>query len=92
MILSTDVVFYTENILLRDASYKFTHLQLSPEDDQSILIETSSWNQRFFSEPPQLIRDSHYMVLPQTFPYRISTMQSLQIVHVIETAKVYTNS
>ena len=25
-------------------------------------------NQRFFSEPTHLIRDSHYMVLPQTFP------------------------
>ena len=24
---------------------------------------------RFFSEPPKLIRDSHYMVLPQTFLY-----------------------
>ena len=24
------------------------------EDDQNILIETSSWNQQFFSEPPQL--------------------------------------
>ena len=32
-------------------------LKLSPEDDQSILIQTSSWNQRFFSEPPQLIRE-----------------------------------
>ena len=42
------------------------------------LIETSSWNQQFFSEPPQLIRDSHYMVLPQTFQYRISTMQSFK--------------
>ena len=42
-------------------------LENSPEDDQSILIETSSWNQ-----PPQLIRDSHYMVLPLTFPYCIS--------------------
>ena len=41
--------------------------QLSPEDDQNILIETSSWNQRFFLEPPQLIRDSHDMVLLQTF-------------------------
>ena len=49
-----------------------------PEDDQSIPIETSSWNQRFFSEPPQLIRDSHYMVLPQTFPYRNSSMQSFK--------------
>ena len=26
-------------------------------------------NQWFFSEPPQLIWDSHYMVLPQAFPY-----------------------
>ena len=50
-------------------------VQLFPEDDQSILIETSSWNQQFFSE---LIRDSHYMVSPQTFPYRISTMQSFK--------------
>ena len=25
----------------------------------------------FFSEPPQLIRDSHYMVLPQTFLYNL---------------------
>ena len=36
--------------------------------------EKNQWfqlNQWFFSEPPQLIRDSHYMymVLPQTFPY-----------------------
>ena len=45
---------------------------------RSASIETSSWNQRFFSEPPQLIRDSHYMVLPQTFLYRISTMQSFK--------------
>ena len=37
------------------------------EDDQSILIKMSSWNQRFFLEPPQPIRNSHYMVLPQTF-------------------------
>ena len=29
-------------------------------------VETNdSWNHRFFLEPPQLIRDSHYMVLPQ---------------------------
>ena len=35
------------------------------------------WNQRLVLEPPQLIRDGHYMVLPQTFPYRISTMLSL---------------
>ena len=55
-----------------------------PEDDQSILIETSSWNQRFFSEPPQLISDSHYMVLPQTFPYCISTMQSFKSYLVIK--------
>ena len=46
-------------------------VQLFPEDDQSILIETSSWNQQFFSE---LIRDSHYMVLPQTFPYWLKTL------------------
>ena len=26
----------------------------------------------------QLIRDRHYMVLPQTFPWRISTMQSFK--------------
>ena len=45
---------------------------------EHILIETSSWNQRFFSEPPQLIRDSQYMMLPQTSPYRISTMQSFK--------------
>ena len=49
-----------------------------PEDDQSIPIETSSWNQRFFSGSPQLIRDSHYMVLPQTFLHHISTMQSFK--------------
>ena len=36
-----------------------------------ILIETSSWDIQFFLEPPQLIRDSHYMVFLQTFPYRI---------------------
>ena len=29
--------------------------QLAPEDDQSILIETSSWKQRLFEEPPQLV-------------------------------------
>ena len=50
---------------------------LIQQDDQSVLIETSSWNQRFFSaEPPQLIiRDSHYMVLQQTFPYQILLIQ-----------------
>ena len=42
----------------------------------SILIEPSSWNQRFFSEPPQLITDSHYMVLPQTLPYCISIVHA----------------
>ena len=47
-----------------------TILLFSPEDDQGILIEMSSWKQRFFSEPPQLI----YMELPQTFPYRFSKM------------------
>ena len=45
---------------------------LSPEEDQSILIKTSSQNH------PQLIRDSRYVVLPQTFLYRISTMQSFK--------------
>ena len=59
-------------------SWSGSERRRSPEDDQSILIETSSWNQRFFSEPPQLIRDSHNMVLPQTFIYRISTMQSFK--------------
>ena len=44
----------------------------------SILIETSSWNQRFCSEPPQRIRDSHCMGLPQTLFYRISSMQSFK--------------
>ena len=48
--------------------------RVSPEDDQSILIETSSWNQRFFSEPPQLIRESNYMVLPQTFLLTVFNM------------------
>ena len=33
------------------------------------MIDMSSWNQRFFSEPTQLIGDSHYMMLPQTFLY-----------------------
>ena len=31
-----------------------------------------------FQNHPQLIRDSHYMVSPQTFPYRNSTMQSFK--------------
>ena len=45
----------------------FTDYQHFIECDQSILIETSSWNQRIFSEPPQLIRDSHYMVVLKPF-------------------------
>ena len=36
-------------------------------------------NQRFFSKPPKLIRESHHMVLPQTFLYRFSTMHKFQI-------------
>ena len=30
---------------------------------------TRSWNQLFFSEPPQLIRDSHYIVKPFYYMY-----------------------
>ena len=30
------------------------------------------------SKPPQLTRDYHYMVLPQTCPYRNPTMQSFK--------------
>ena len=36
--------------------------------DNTTHINIWKENQRFFSEPPQLITDSHYMVLPQTFP------------------------
>ena len=55
-------------VLKRTVGFKSTFRSvcsdcLSPEDDQSILIERLSWHQRFFWEPPQLIRDSHYMVL-----------------------------
>ena len=47
-------------------------IQLSPEDDQSISIETSSWNQRFFSELPQLILGIVIGVIPQTFSHIIT--------------------
>ena len=53
--------------LVRNSTF-LLKLNMAPEDDQSILIETSSFSQRFFSEPPtitSLIRDN-YMVLPQT--------------------------
>ena len=55
--------------LLDEAFFVQKTIRASQEDDQGILIKTSSWNQRFVWEPPQPIRDSHYMVLPQTFPY-----------------------
>ena len=44
--------------------------KLSPEDDQSILIETSSWNQRFIAEPPQLIiiHGVTYILCKRFFP------------------------
>ena len=51
---------------------------LSPEDDQGILIETAVETNGSFQNHPNSFRDSHYMVLPQTFLYRISTMQSLK--------------
>ena len=41
----------------------------------------ASWNQRFFSGPAQLIRDSHYMVLPQTFPYNIFKTKTTKVTH-----------
>ena len=52
--------FYLVSLLPLSVPKVFIILFISPEDDQSMLIETSSWNQRFFSEPPQLIRDSQW--------------------------------
>ena len=46
-----DNSIYQEQKIIQNKQFAEIH----PEDDQSIPIETSSWNQRFFSEPPQLI-------------------------------------
>ena len=56
--------------------------------DQNILIETSSWNQRFFSEPPQLIRDSRYLVLPQNISISYFHYAKFQILLNVNIAKV----
>ena len=48
----------------------------SPEDDQSILIETLVVNHLLFSEPTPLKRGLH-MLLPQTSPNYTPTMQNL---------------
>ena len=43
-------------------------------DIEMFAVETNG----SFQNHPKLIRHSHYMVLPQTFSYRISTMQSFK--------------
>ena len=54
---------------------KFVKL-LSPEDDQSILVETSVETNGSFENHPNSLEI--VMVLTQTFPYRSSIMQSFK--------------